>query len=177
MRLDIGGEAENTSDTMSGFFVVFPAAMVGIYFVLAIMFSSLLQPLLIMAVIPFAVVAALMALFVHMQPLSLFALIGVLGITGVVVNNSLVLINRINELKAEGLQVIDAVIKAAASQLRPILLTSITTVVGLLPLAYGIGGTDVYMGPMSLTLGYGLLFSLPVVLIVIPCLYTLCFGR
>ncbi len=177
VRLDIGGEAENTSDTMSGFFVAFPAAMVGIYFVLAIMFSSLLQPLLIMAVIPFAVVAALMALFVHMQPLSLFALIGVLGMTGVVVNNSLVLINRINELKSEGLQVIDAVIKAAASRLRPILLTSITTVVGLLPLAYGIGGTDVYMGPMSLTLGYGLLFSLPVVLIVIPCLYTLCFGR
>ncbi|CAH0525871.1 efflux RND transporter permease subunit [Vibrio hippocampi] len=173
VQLDIGGEAENTSDTMSGFVVAFPMAMVGIYFVLAIMFSSLLQPLLIMAVIPFAVVSALMALFVHMQPLSLFALIGVLGMTGVVVNNSLVLINRINELRVEGLPVIDAVIGAAASRLRPILLTSITTVVGLLPLAYGIGGTDVYMGPMSLTLGYGLLFSLPVVLIVIPCLYAL----
>ncbi|WP_295893659.1 efflux RND transporter permease subunit [uncultured Vibrio sp.] len=176
VRLDIGGEAENTSDTMSGFFVAFPAAMVGIYFVLAIMFSSLLQPLLIMAVIPFAVVSALMALFTHMQPLSLFALIGVLGMTGVVVNNALVLINRINELRSGGLAVIDAVLQASASRLRPILLTSITTVVGLLPLAYGVGGTDVYMGPMSLTLGYGLLFSLPVVLIVIPCLYTLCFG-
>ncbi|MEZ9233178.1 efflux RND transporter permease subunit [Vibrio amylolyticus] len=177
VHLDIGGEAENTSDTMSGFFVAFPAAMVGIYFVLAIMFSSLLQPLLIMAVIPFAVVAALMALFVHMQPLSLFALIGVLGMTGVVVNNSLVLINRINELRVEGLGVVEAVSQAAASRLRPILLTSLTTVVGLLPLAYGVGGTDVYMGPMSLTLGYGLLFSLPVVLVVIPCLYALCCGR
>lgn len=70
-------------------------------------------------------------------------------------------------------EVLVAVIKSAASRLRPILLTSITTVVGLLPLAYGIGGTDAYIGPMSLTLGYGLLFSLPVVLIVIPCLYTL----
>ncbi|WP_028025676.1 efflux RND transporter permease subunit [Enterovibrio calviensis] len=177
VQLDIGGEAENTSDTMSGFLVAFPTAMIGIYFVLAIMFSSLLQPLLIMAVIPFAVVAALMALFVHMQPLSLFALIGVLGMAGVVVNNALVLINRINEFREDGLDVIDAVIQAAASRLRPILLTSITTVVGLLPLAYGIGGTDVYMGPMSLTLGYGLLFSLPVVLVVVPCLYTLCFGR
>ena len=118
-----------------------------------------------------------MALVVHLQPLSMFALIGVLGMTGVVVNNSLVLINRINELRAEGLAALNAVVEASVSRLRPILLTSITTVAGLLPLAYGLGGTDVYMGPMSLTLGYGLLFSLPVVLIVVPALYALCFAR
>ncbi|MGF1871020.1 efflux RND transporter permease subunit [Photobacterium indicum] len=177
VTIEIGGEAENTNETMSGFVVAFPAAIIGIYFVLAIMFNSLLQPLLIMAVIPFAVIAALMALFVHMQPISLFALIGVLGMTGVVVNNSLVLINRINELLCEGKDTLIAVMEASASRLRPILLTSLTTVVGLLPLAYGLGGTDVYMGPMSLTLGYGLLFSLPVVLIVIPCLYLTFFNR
>lgn len=162
---------------MSGFIVAFPSAMVAIYFVLAIMFNSLLQPLLVMAVIPFAVVASLMALVVHFQALSLFALIGVLGMTGVVVNNALVLINRINELRADGNCGVDAVIEASVSRLRPILLTSLTTVVGLLPLAYGIGGTDVYMGPMSLTLGYGLLFSLPIVLLVVPVLYSLCFVR
>ncbi|NOH78346.1 efflux RND transporter permease subunit [Vibrio sp. RE86] len=177
VTIDVGGEAENTNETMSGFMVAFPAAMVAIFFVLAVMFNSLLQPLLVMAVIPFAVIASLMALVVHMQALSLFALIGVLGMTGVVVNNSLVLINRINELRQEGQQAIDAVINASVSRLRPILLTSITTVVGLLPLAYGLGGTDVYMGPMSLTLGYGLLFSLPTVLLVIPSLYALCFVR
>lgn len=177
IRLDIGGEAENTNETLGGIMVAFPAAMLGIYFVLAVMFGSLLQPLLVMSVIPFAIVAAMMALFIHMEPLSLFALIGVLGMTGVVVNNSLVLINRINELRMEGKEIIDAVIEASASRLRPILLTSITTVVGLIPLAYGIGGTDVYMGPMSLTLGYGLLFSLPIVLIVIPCLYLTFFNR
>ncbi|MCW8345939.1 efflux RND transporter permease subunit [Vibrio sp. ZSDZ65] len=174
VRLDVGGEAENTDETMSGFFVAFPAAMIGIYFVLAIMFGSLLQPLLIMAVIPFAIVSALMALFLHMQPISLFALVGILGMAGVVVNNALVLVNRINELQQEGFSVTHAIVEAAASRFRPIVLTSITTVVGLLPLAYGIGGTDVYMGPMSLTLGYGLLLSLPIVLIVIPCLYALC---
>ncbi len=157
--------------------VVFPAAMVAIYFVLAVMFNSLLQPLLIMAVIPFAVMSALMALVIHLQPMSLFALIGVLGMTGVVVNNSLVLINRINELREQGLAILDATIDAAMSRLRPILMTSVTTVVGLLPLAYGLGGTDVYMGPMSLTLGYGLLLSLPVVLLVIPAIYVMCFSR
>lgn len=177
VKLEIGGEAESTNETMSGFLVAFPAAMIGIYFVLAVMFGSLLQPMLVMAVIPFAIVASLMALFVHMHPLSLFALIGVLGMTGVVVNNSLVLINRINELRAEGQAVLEAIVEASASRLRPIVLTSMTTVAGLLPLAYGVGGTDVYMGPMSLTLGYGLLFSLPVVLVVIPCLYLTFFNR
>ena len=165
VTINVGGEAESTNETMSGFMVVFPAAMVAIYFVLAVMFNSLLQPLLIMAVIPFAIMASLMALVVHMQPMSLFGLIGVLGMTGVVVNNSLVLINRINELRIEGLNAIDAVTQAAVSRLRPIVMTSLTTVAGLLPLAYGLGGTDVFMGPMSLTLGYGLLFSLPVVLL------------
>lgn len=175
--IQAGGEAESTNETMSGFMIAFPAGLLGIYFVLSIMFNSLLQPLLVMTVIPFAVISALMALFIHSQALSLFALIGVLGMTGVVVNNSLVLINKINELMTEGFSTIEAVTQAASSRFRPILLTSITTVVGLLPLAYGLGGTDVFMGPMSLTLGYGLLFSLPVVLMVIPCMYLIFFNR
>ncbi|MBC7003919.1 efflux RND transporter permease subunit [Photobacterium sp. BZF1] len=176
ITLDIGGEAETTEETMGGIVVAFPAAILGIYFVLAIMFCSLLQPLLVISVIPFAMTASITALFLHMQPLSLFALIGVLGMCGVVVNNALVLISQINQKREEGETTVDAVIIASTSRLRPILLTSITTVVGLLPLAYGIGGTDVFMGPMALTLGYGLLFSVPIVLFIIPCLY-LCIER
>ncbi|MGF1702030.1 efflux RND transporter permease subunit [Photobacterium makurazakiensis] len=176
ITLDIGGEAEATDETLGGIVVAFPSAILGIYFVLAIMFGSLVQPLLVIAVIPFAMVASLTALFLHMQPLSLFALIGVLGMCGVVVNNALVLISRINQLREEGMAIFDAVITASISRLRPILLTSVTTVVGLLPLAYGIGGTDVFMGPMALTLSYGLLFSVPIVLFIVPCLY-LCIVR
>lgn len=177
IRIEIGGEAEETNETLGGIAVAFPAAMLGIYFVLAVMFGSLLQPLLVMAVIPFSLVAALFALFIHISPLSMFAIIGMLGMTGVVVNNALVLINRINELRNEGLDAQSAVLNASVGRLRPIMLTSITTVVGLIPLAYGFGGSDVYMGPMSLTLGYGLLFSLPVVLIVLPCFYLTFFGK
>ncbi|USD67554.1 efflux RND transporter permease subunit [Vibrio sp. SCSIO 43136] len=177
VEIEFGGEAESTNETMSGFMVAFPAAMVGIYFVLAVMFNSLLQPVLIMAVIPFAVVISLMALVLHMQALSMFALIGILGMTGVVVNNSLVLINQINQRRAQVQDATQAIVEASVSRLRPILLTSLTTVAGLLPLAYGLGGTDVYMGPMSLTLGYGLLFSMPVVLLVVPALYAVCFAR
>ncbi|PSW22851.1 AcrB/AcrD/AcrF family protein [Photobacterium swingsii] len=171
VTINTGGEAEQTNETLGGLMVAFPAAMLGVYFVLAILFHSLVQPLLVMAVIPFAFVSALMALKLHFQPISLFAMIGILGMIGVVVNNALVLINRANECVLQGMRPELAVLDAAVSRLRPILLTTLTTVVGLLPLAYGIGGTDVYMGPMSLTLGYGLLLSLPVVLIVIPCLY------
>ena len=169
--LDIGGEVEATEETLGGIVVAFPAAILGIYFVLAIMFSSMLQPLLVISVIPFALIASLSALFLHMQPISLFALVGALGMSGVVVNNALVLIVKINEMRESGAELKQAVINAAATRLRPIVLTSVTTVVGLLPLAYGIGGADVNMGPMALTLGYGLLFSIPVVLFIIPCLY------
>ncbi|KAA8672372.1 efflux RND transporter permease subunit [Vibrio gigantis] len=171
VMLDIGGEVEATEEALGGIVVAFPSAILGIYFVLAIMFGSLVQPLLVISVIPFALVASLMALFLHMQPISLFALIGALGMCGVVVNNSLVLIVRINDLRDQGMEITQAVIQAAKTRLRPILLTSVTTVVGLLPLAYGIGGADVYMGPMALTLGYGLLFSVPIVLFIVPCLY------
>lgn len=177
VMLDIGGEVEATEEALGGIVVAFPSAILGIYFVLAIMFGSLVQPLLVISVIPFALVASLMALFLHMQPISLFALIGALGMCGVVVNNSLVLIVRINDLRDQGMEITQAVIQAAKTRLRPILLTSVTTVVGLLPLAYGIGGADVYMGPMALTLGYGLLFSVPIVLFIVPCLYVVISRR
>ena len=173
VMLDIGGEVEAAEETLGGIVVAFPSAILGIYFILAIMFGSWVQPFLVISVIPFALVASLFSLFLHMQPLSLFALIGALGMCGVVVNNSLVLIVRINEIRDKGVGVSQAVIEAAKTRLRPILLTSITTVVGLLPLAYGIGGADVNMGPMALTLGYGLLFSVPIVLFIVPCLYVL----
>lgn len=177
VMLDIGGEVEATEEALGGIVVAFPSAILGIYFVLAIMFGSLVQPLLVISVIPFALVASLIALFLHMQPISLFALIGALGMCGVVVNNSLVLIVRINDLRDQGMEITQAVIQAAKTRLRPILLTSVTTVVGLLPLAYGIGGADVYMGPMALTLGYGLLFSVPIVLFIVPCLYVVISRR
>jgi multidrug efflux pump subunit AcrB len=158
--LDIGGESESTNETFGGILIAFPAALLGIYFVLVIMFNSMLQPLLVMSVIPFALVASLMALLVHLQDISLFALIGAPGMMGVVVNNTLVLINQINVLRGQGYASYDAVIEAASSRLRLILLTSITTVLGLIPLAYGMGELTCTWDPCPLTLGYGLLFSL-----------------
>ncbi len=171
IRVEAGGEAEQTAEAMGGLISAFAVAMLVIWVVVALLFGSLVQPLLVMAVIPFAIGSALLALILHNAPMSFLGGIGILGLCGVVVNNALVMVDRINRLRTGANRVEQALVQAAGSRLRPILLTTITTVAGLLPLAYGLGGSDVYMGPMALTLGYGLLFTMPVVLFVLPCCY------
>ena len=169
VRLEMGGEAELTNDAFTGLKSVMIVAVIGIWMIIALLFGSLFQPLLVMIIIPFAVASAVLALLIHGQPMSFFAGIGILGLCGVVVNNALVMIDRINNHEdGDGSQ---GIIAAASTRLRPVLLTTVTTVVGLLPLAYGLGGADVYMGPMALTLGYGLLFTVPAVLFLLPCCY------
>ena len=100
---------------------------------------------------------------------------GLVGLTGVVVNDSLVMVNHINRLRKENpdRSIIDIVSQGAADRLRAITMTTLTTVVGLLPLAYGIGGSDPFIAPMALALGYGLLFATPLTLALVPSLYVI----
>ncbi|UYM16080.1 efflux RND transporter permease subunit [Endozoicomonas euniceicola] len=173
VRLEAGGEAEMTNSALRGLTSAMLMAMVGIWMIIALLFGSLFQPLLVILIIPFAVVSAATALLLHGQPMSFFAAVGILGLCGVVVNNALVMVDRMNRQYKQAAPelVIHSIIEAAGSRLRPILLTSVTTVAGLLPLAYGLGGSDVYMGPMALTLGYGILLTVPVILFLLPCCY------
>ena len=178
VRLEAGGEAEMTQDALGGLLSAVIIALVGIWVIIALLFGSLLQPLLVMLVIPFAIAAAVFALMVHGEPMSFFAGIGILGLCGVVVNNALVMLDRLNRHPDESEKIsesamIDGIVESAATRLRPVLLTTITTVAGLLPLAYGLGGADVYMGPMALTLGYGLLLTVPAILFFLPCCFLL----
>ena len=179
VRLESGGEAEMTQDALGGVLGAVIIALVGIWVIIALLFGSLLQPLLVILVIPFAVAAAVLALLVHGEPMSFFAGIGILGLCGVVVNNALVMVDRLNKQpwgRSENVPentLIDGIVESAATRLRPVLLTTITTVAGLLPLAYGLGGADVYMGPMALTLGYGLLLTIPAILFFLPCCFLL----
>ena len=110
---------------------------------------------------------------VHDEALGFLGMIGVIGLAGVVVNDSLVLVAHVNELRkrhpAQPLR--QLVAQGTANRLRAVVLTTVSTVAGLLPLAYGIGGTDPYMGPMALALGWGLLFATPLTLLLIPSLY------
>lgn len=148
-------------------------AVIGIYFLLILLFNSLWQPFLVMVAMPFGIIGVIVGFAVHDAALGFLAMTGIIGLAGVVVNDSLVLVNHINELRINNPErpLQEVLAEGTSNRLRAILLTTISTVAGLLPLAYGIGGSDPYMGPMALALGWGLLFATPLTLILLPCLY------
>jgi multidrug efflux pump subunit AcrB len=131
-----------------------------------------MQPLIVMLAVPFGLIGVILAFALHGQSIGFLAMLGVIGLTGIVVNDSLILVNLANRLFAEGESgsAKNVIVEATRDRLRPILLTSITTVVGLLPMAYGVGGSDPFSAPMALAMGYGILFATPLTLVLLPCL-------
>lgn len=173
MRIIAGGETEETQKSMGSLLVAFMAAAVGIYLVLLLLFNSLVQPVIVMIAVPFGLIGVIFAFAVHGQSLGFLAMLGVIGLTGIVVNDSLILVNLANRLRDENQEkstMLDIIVEAAKNRLRPILLTSITTVAGLLPMAYGLGGSDPFSAPMALAMGYGILFATPLTLLLLPSL-------
>ena len=173
MRFAVGGEAQETQKSMDSLLTAFISAAVAIYFLLALLFNSGIQPLVVMAAIPMGVLGVIIAFAIHGQPLGFTGVMGLIGLSGVVVNDSLVLVNHINRLRKERPKdkLLDIVSDGATDRLRAILLTTLTTVAGLLPLAYGIGGSDPFIAPMALAMGFGLLFATPITLALVPSLY------
>jgi multidrug efflux pump subunit AcrB len=173
MRFEIGGEAQETQKSMDSLITAFISAAVAIYFILVVLFNSAIQPLLVMSAIPLGILGVILAFALHGQPLGFTGVMGLIGLSGVVVNDSLVLVNHINRLKKErpGDRLLDIVSDGSADRFRAVILTSLTTVAGLLPLAYGIGGSDPFIAPMALAMGFGLLFATPITLALIPSLY------
>jgi multidrug efflux pump subunit AcrB len=173
IQLSRGGEAVETEESMAGLFQTLIIAVVGIYFLLVLLFNSLTQPFLVMMAIPFGLTGVIAAFGFHGEPFSFMAMMGIIGLCGVVVNDSLVLVNHINELKVQkrGADILDIVAEGTGDRLRAIVLTTVTTVAALLPLAYGIGGSATFMAPMALALGWGLIFATPLTLVLLPCFY------
>ena len=124
-----------------------------------------------MLVIPFSFVGVLIALMIHGEPFSMLAGMGMVALMGVVVNDSLVYISFANKLRRDGLDKRAALIEAGKTRLRPIMLTTITTIVGLLPMSYNFGGGDKFLRPMGLSLIWGLFFATTVTLFILPCIY------
>ncbi|ARM30717.1 efflux RND transporter permease subunit [Prosthecochloris sp. HL-130-GSB] len=178
MKFVFGGEAQESAESLQGLFIAFGIAALGIYFLLILLFNSVTQPLLVMMSIPFAVIGVVIAFALHGEVFSFLGLLGVVGMAGVVVNDSLVLVNYLNELRSRNpsVPVVRIAAQGTADRLRAIILTTVSTAAGLLPLAYGIGGTDVNMMPMALALGWGLLFATPLTLVLIPSLYLIGFD-
>ncbi|MBL7073980.1 efflux RND transporter permease subunit [candidate division KSB1 bacterium] len=173
MQLAKGGEVVETEESMAGLFRTMIIAVVGIYFLLVLLFNSMTQPFLVMMAIPFGIIGVIIAFAFHGEPFSFVAIMGIIGLCGVVVNDSLVLVNHINDLKRQrrGESILELVAEGTGDRLRAIVLTTVTTVAALLPLAYGLGGTALFMAPMALALGWGLVFATPLTLVLVPCLY------
>ena len=175
LALSSGGEAEESEESLFALWDTFVLAFLAIYFLLVLLFNSFSQPLIVIVAVPFGLAGVALAFVVHGQVMSFIGLMGVIGLTGVVVNDALVLVDRINRVRQDPenghRSLLDIVRESAGTRLRPVLIPSITTVLGLLPLAYGIGGTDYFVQPMALALAWGLIFATPITLVLVPSLY------
>lgn len=167
------GEAENAQEMMIAFLVAVLTAIVLIYLILAALYESFLQPIVIMMTLPFSFSGAFIALFVVGQPFSMFSLMGLMILMGLVGKNATLLIDVANEKRKEGYSTDEALILAGESRLRPILMTTIAMVFGMIPLAISVGSGAGMKSPMGICIIGGLLFSMFLSLLIVPALYRL----
>ena len=173
LDISFAGEAEQQAETQSSMVHVFMIAMLVIYMLLAIPLKSYIQPVLIMTAIPFGVVGAILGHWLNDLSISILSLNGIIALSGVVVNDSLLLVSRYNELKPDANHQIEAISKACRSRLRAVLLTSFTTFAGLLPLLSETSTQAQFLIPAAVALGYGIMFATVITLILIPVLVTI----
>ncbi len=172
-RLDFGGEMKEFEKALSGIGRLGLLGLLLIYMILGAQFRSFVQPLIILYTIPIGLAGAAISLTLSGDTLTITTLYGFVALAGVVVNDSLVLIEFINMGRERGLSLRDAVLDAGRTRLRPICLTTLTTVFGLLPMMLGIGGHSPVWGPLASTIVWGLTVATFLTLLVIPSLYSL----
>lgn len=170
---ELGGQNKELNDAFADLSLAILLAVVLIYMILASQFESLLHPFTIMFSVPLAFAGGALGLFIARKPLSVPAIIGVIILSGIVVNNAIVLIDYINTRRSNGEDRLNAITNAGPIRLRPILMTTLTTVLGLVPLALGIGEGSEAMAPLAIVVIGGLLLSTLLTLVFIPVLYTI----
>ncbi|WP_445777699.1 efflux RND transporter permease subunit [Shewanella sp.] len=168
-----GGQNEEMEHSFDSLKIALVLAIFLVYLVMASQFESLLHPLLILIAVPMAVAGSIVGLFITGTHLSVVVFIGLIMLAGIVVNNAIVLVDRINQLRREGIDKLTAINDAAQSRLRPILMTTLTTTLGLFPMAIGMGDGSEVRAPMAITVIFGLSISTLLTLIVLPALYAL----
>ena len=174
---ELAGQWQEMVDSFASMRLALILAVVLTYLVMAAQFESLLHPLIILAAVPFGLVGVVLTLALFAVPVSAIALIGVIMMAGIVVNNAIVLVDYINRLRRGGLEPGAAIHRAAVTRLRPILMTTATTVLGLVPLALRLGQGWELRQPLAVTVIGGLLFSTLITLVLIPTLYSLIGGH
>ncbi|MCH7565033.1 MAG: efflux RND transporter permease subunit [Gemmatimonadetes bacterium] len=169
---NFGGEQQEQQESFASIGRGFVLALLVIYALLAIPFGSYIQPLIIMAAIPFGIIGALLAHLVMGLSLGLLSLFGIIGLSGVVVNDSLVMIDFINEQRRNGMPAREAIIHGAKSRFRPIMLTSLTTFLGVAPLVFERSLQAQFLIPMAASLAFGILFATVILMLLVPALAT-----
>ena len=173
IEMRIGGQGEELADSISSLLFAFALAIFMVYLVMASQFESLLHPFVILFTIPLAMVGAVLALLLTGHTISVVGFIGLILMVGLVVKNAIILIDKVNQLREAGVAKRDALVEGARSRLRPITMTTLSTLFGFLPLALAFGEGAEVRSPMAITVIGGLLVSTLLTLLVIPVVYDL----
>ncbi|USD38782.1 efflux RND transporter permease subunit [Ferrimonas sp. SCSIO 43195] len=171
--IQFGGQNEEMEHSVNSLYIALALAVFLVYLVMASQFESLLHPLLILVAVPMALAGSVYGLWLTGTHISVIVFIGLIMLAGIVVNNAIVLVDRINQLRGSGLDKAQAIQDAAHSRLRPILMTTLTTTLGLAPMMIGLGDGAEMRAPMAITVIAGLLLSTLLTLVVLPVLYSL----
>jgi HAE1 family hydrophobic/amphiphilic exporter-1 len=170
-RIQITGEEAKRQEAMKSLTMAFFLSVILIYMVMASQFESLIHPFTILLTIPLALVGSILAFFILGIPMNIIAIIGIIMLGGIAVNNSIILVDRINQLKELGMDRRSAIINAGKQRIRPILMTTLTAILGLMPMLIGFGEGASLRQPMAIAVISGLFTSTLLTLIVIPSFY------
>ena len=173
---EMKGEDETINDAMEQLMLMLLLALVFMYLIMVAQFQSLLSPFIIMFTVPLAFTGGFLGLLVTGKEISVIAMIGFVMLSGIIVNNGIVLVDYINQLRKEGMPKREAIIAAGKSRLRPIVMTALTTILGLTTMAMGLGMGGDMVQPMAIVTIGGLLYGTFLTLFVVPCIYSI-FNR
>ena len=172
----ITGEEAMRKESMGNLMFALLLSLILVYMVLAAQFESLIHPFTILLTVPLAVVGSVALFFLLGQPLNIMAIIGIIMLVGIAVNDSIILVDSINQFRREGLQLKEAIVAAGQRRIRPIIMTTLTTILALLPLTFGFGESASLRSPLAWAVIGGLVTSTLLTLVVIPCVYMM-FGQ
>ena len=171
LSLRLTGDAEAMGDSVSQFKLMFGLAILVIYMVLAAQFESFTQPVIVMAALPFSMVGALGGLWILGMSLNMFSLIGIVLLIGLVTKNSILLVDYANQLRSEGMGPEEAMRKAAPVRMRPVMMTALSMIFGVLPAAFGLGPGAETRAPMAVATAAGMFSSMLLTLLIVPVFY------
>lgn len=169
--ITVTGEEEKRQESMNSLLFALLLSVVLVYMVMASQFESLLHPFTILLTIPLAVVGAILLFFITGTTINMMGIIGIVMLGGIAVNNSIILVDRINQLSQAGMELTDAIVEAGQQRIRPIIMTTLTTILAMLPMTFGFGEGASLRSPMAIAVIGGLITSTLMSLMVIPCVY------